>query len=40
MCKKGIIDKAIQRINAKTAQQNDPLYLAYCVEHLLNQLPK
>lgn len=31
-----LIEPNIERINRKTGQQNDPLYLAYLVEYVLS----
>lgn len=35
-----IITPSIERINTALGQENSPLYLAYAVEHTLNQLDK
>lgn len=32
-----IIQPAIDRINASLGQENDPMYLAYCVEYVLDR---
>lgn len=35
--KKGIIAEALPRINERSGQENDPAYLAYLLEYLVNR---
>lgn len=39
-CAKQIIEPNIAEINRKIGQENDPRYLSYAVEHVLNQSSK
>lgn len=34
-----VIKPNISNINQKLGQENDPMYLAYMIEHILNQMP-
>lgn len=34
-CAAEIVRPVIERINKETGQENDPLYLAYCVEYAI-----
>lgn len=33
-----VVRPVIDRINAKTGQENDPRYIGYMIEHVLNQV--
>lgn len=37
--KEKLIEPNMERINKALGQENDPMYLAYCIEHVLNQQP-
>jgi hypothetical protein len=38
LCAREIIEPAIDRINKTLGQENDPKYLAYCVEYTMMKL--
>jgi len=38
LCEREIIEPAIDRINKTLGQENDPKYLAYCVEYTMMKL--
>jgi hypothetical protein len=38
LCARDIIEPVIDRINQALGQENDPKYLAYCVEYVMTKL--
>jgi hypothetical protein len=38
LCTRDIIEPVIDRINRTLGQENDPKYLAYCVEYVMTKL--
>lgn len=38
LCARDIIEPVIDRINRDLGQENDPKYLAYCVEYVMTKL--